>query len=25
LPRPRPLVDVEFSYERDEMLTVCKF
>jgi hypothetical protein len=25
LPRPRPLVDVEFSYERREMLTICKF
>jgi hypothetical protein len=25
LPRPRPLVDVEFKYARDEMLTVCKF
>lgn len=25
VPRPRPLVDVAFSYERDEMLTICKF
>jgi hypothetical protein len=25
LPRPRPLVDVEFSYERDECLTICRF
>jgi hypothetical protein len=25
LPRPRPLVEVAFSYERDEMLTICKF
>jgi hypothetical protein len=25
LPRPRPLVDVEFSYGRDESLTICRF
>ena len=25
LPRPRPLVDVQFSYKPDESVTVCKF